>query len=521
MRLVAVWLAACSLTAQAAPALVYCADAEPDGFDSARSDLAATHRAAALPLYDRLFDLDAQGRPIAGLASAWTVSTDGRRYLLTLRRGVKFHRTAWFAPSRDFNADDVVWSLNRQLDPAHPGAKVAPAGFPGAISGAWTQLIRKVEKVADDRVSIELHRPYAPLPVLLASWQTSIVSAEYGARLAAAGRDAELAQWPVGTGPYQLERYERGATIRYRAHPDYFKGRAAIERLLFAIVPDPAVRVQKLRRGECQLVDGLKPLDQAAIKTDARLRLLSYRPQITSFLAFNTTRKPFEDARVRRALSIVIDRRALIAAVFEGAADSGLGPYSGKTLWGAGTSAAPAADLATARKLLAEAGFQDGFATAIWVRQGGGTSNLNPKLSAESIQADWARLGIRTEVVVMDGAELSRRTRQGEHAVVISGWMNSLDPDELYANLLSCEAARSSATRWCDPAFDKLLDQARADSDPARREQRYREAETRFIAESPWATLAYPYAVLAHRVELSGVTPSPAAPFRFERLRWK
>lgn len=520
------WLAALAAlallhAAQAAPALVFCADGDPDGFDSALSDTAATHRAAAYPLYNRLVGYaPASGALVPELAEKWTVSPDGRVWTFTLRSGVAFHATPWFKPSRPLDADDVVWSVRRQLDPRHPGAAAAPAGFPGAVSGNWAALIAAVDKLDARTVRFTLAKPYAPFPALLASWPFSIVSAEYGERLARAGQIGRLASEPVGSGPYQLLKYTRGATIRYAAHPGYFKGRAAIDKLIFSIDPDPAVRVQKLRSGECGLAESLRPQDIAALEGASRVAVRSYRPQITSFLAFNTRRKPFDDARVRRALSLAIDRQAIVRAVFDGRAETGLLPYSPKSLWGAPAQPPSGPDLAQARRLLREAGFPDGFATRIWARVGGGASNLNPRLTAELVQADWAKVGVKAEVVAMESAELGRRGRAGEHDTIISGWMNSTDPDELYANLLTCEAAASSTARWCDAAFDAEVEAARATPDRARRGKAYEAAARRFAAEMPWAVLAYPFATLAHDKRLTGVAPSPAMPFQFDRLAW-
>ncbi|QDQ28103.1 ABC transporter substrate-binding protein [Chitinimonas arctica] len=514
-------LLAGSAALAASPPLVVCVDSDPDGFDSALSDTAATHRAAAYPLYNRLVAYAPGTAALQPeLAQSWASSADGLQWTFKLRRGVVFHRSAAFQASRPFNADDVLWSVQRQLDPKHPGAAAAPAGFPGAVAGNWSELIRAVVKLDDYTVRFDLTRPYAPLPALLASWPFSIVSAEYGERLAQRGQLAKLASEPIGTGPYQLLKYDKGAIIRYAAHPGYFKGPVAIGKLIFSIQADASVRVQKLRRGECQLADSLRPQDKAALAGDSRLAVRAYLPQITSFLAFNSQRKPFDDARIRRALSLAIDRAAIVRAVYEGQADTGLWPYSGKALWGVPSGAAPAPDLAQARRLLKEAGYPNGFDTQIWARVGGGASNVNPRLTAELVQADWAKLGVRAKVVAMESAELGRRGRLGEHDTIISGWMNSLDPDELYTNLLTCQAATTSTARWCDPAFDAEIAFAQAGSDRAARDKAYRSAAARFVTAAPWAVLAYPYAGLAHDKRLLGVQPSAAAPYQLERLRW-
>jgi len=506
----------------AAPALVFCSDASPDGFDSALSDTAATHRAAAYPIYNRLVGYaPGSAKLVPELAESWVESNGGRVWTFTLRHGVAFQHTAWFAPTRTFNADDVLWSVLRQIDPQHPGAAEAPAGFPGAVAGGWAKLIKSVERIDDYTVRFALNEPYAPFPGLMASWPFSIVSAEYGAQLAATGKLAQMATEPVGTGPYQLAKYERGSAIRYAAHGGYFRGAPAIDKLIFSITPDPTVRVQKLHTGECSLVESVKPQDIAALSRDARVTVREYHPQFTSFLAFNARHKPFDDARVRRALSLAIDRRVIARAVFDGHARPGWLPYAPDSLWGAPEVAAPEPDAEAARKLLSEAGYPDGFATTIWAASGGGQNNANPRLTAELIQADWAKIGVRGSVVTMDAAELGRRGRKGEHDTIISGWRNSLDPDELYANLLTCQASASSTAHWCDADFDKLIEDARETPDLAARTRDYEQAAQRFLGAAPWAVLAYPTAAVVYSSKLTGVEPSSAMPFSFEHLRWK
>lgn len=127
---------------------------------------------------------------------------------------------------------------------------------------------------------------------------------------------------------------------------------------------------------------------------------------------------------------------------------------------------------------------------------------------------------MKARIVLLDAAELGRKGRNGEHDTIISGWRNSLDPDELYANLLTCDAAATSTARWCDTDFDKFIDAARATPEQAARSRDYSQAAQRFLDQMPWAALAYPGAAVAANVRLQGVVPGPAAPFMFDRLHW-
>src|SRR5262249_12567599 len=125
-------------------------------------------------------------------------------------------------------------------------------------------------------------------------------------------------QEPVGTGPFILVKYEKDATIRYKANPDYFGGKQKIANLVFAITKDATVRKAKLEAGECDVAYSPNPVDLPAIKANPKLEVLSGAGMNVGYLAFNTMKKPFDDKRVRQALSMAIDREAILKNVFQG-----------------------------------------------------------------------------------------------------------------------------------------------------------------------------------------------------------
>ena len=255
--LAAVVLGASALAAGAAHArtLVYCSEGSPEGFDPAPYTAGTTFNASSRPVYNRLAEFDrGTTNVIPGLAESWEASADGLEFTFKLRKGVKFHTTSYFTPTRDFNADDVIFSFTRQWKTDHPWnqytAGISWEYFTGMDMPA---LLKDIVKVDDYTVKFVLTRPEAPFIANLAMDFASILSAEYAAKLEADGKKELMNQQPVGTGPFMFVDYQKDAVIRYKAHPDYMHGKQPIDDLVFAITTDASVRTQKLKAGECHV----------------------------------------------------------------------------------------------------------------------------------------------------------------------------------------------------------------------------------------------------------------------------
>ena len=179
-------------------------------------------------------------------------------------------------------------------------------------------LIKSIDKLDDYTVRFTLNRPEAPFLADLAMDYASILSAEYGDKLLKADKPEQLDLVPVGTGPFQRVAYQKDAVIRYRAHPDYWKGKAPIDNLIFAITPDASVRYAKLKAGECHVMPFPNPADLEAMREDKSIKLLEREGLNVGYLAFNTQKKPFDDKRVRQALNLAINKQAIIDAIFPG-----------------------------------------------------------------------------------------------------------------------------------------------------------------------------------------------------------
>ena len=181
-------------------------------------------------------------------------------------------------------------------------------------------------------MKITLNAPDAPFVSNLAMDFASILSAEYADKMAAAGTKETVDTDPIGTGPFEFVSYKKDAFIRYKAFDDYWEGRPKIDKLVYAITVDPSVRYQKLKAGECHIMPYPNPADLDAMRKDKNINLLSQEGLNVGYLAFNTERKPFTDKRVRKALSMAINKQVILDVVFKGAGSAAKNPIP-PTMW--------------------------------------------------------------------------------------------------------------------------------------------------------------------------------------------
>jgi dipeptide transport system substrate-binding protein len=496
-----------------AKTLTVCTEASPDGFDYSLFHANSTADASSEALYNRLVEFEpGTTRLVPALAERWDISADGKTYTLHLRAGVAFHTTPWFKPTRPLTADDVVYSFNRQIDTRHPWHGQPRQGWYYATAMQFGQLVKSVTAVDARTVRIELTRPEAPFLADLAMGFLSVLSAEYAQQLQAAGRMEDMNLKPVGTGPFIFRSYVKDAVVRYDAHPGYFRGKVALDKLIFSISPDAATRLQRLKAGECDI--GLYPMPQTwdEIRRDTRLQLLTGPGLVTTFVGLNVEHKPLNDRRVRQALGLATDRAAIAKAVYGGAASPAGNPYP-PTQWSYDDKAGPASqDLAKARELLKAAGLPNGFALKLWIRAGAGATNPNPKATAELLQADWARIGVKVEVVTLEFGELLKRTRAGEHDATLLAWASDNgDPDNFLTPNFACAAVAggSNVSRWCRKDFDTLLAEAREVTDAGKRDALYRRAQAIYRDDAPWVPLSYPITAIATSRRVVGMKVSP------------
>ncbi|OJT33132.1 ABC transporter substrate-binding protein [Pseudomonas sp. FSL W5-0203] len=492
--LIAASLLACMPMAQAATTLVYCSEASPAGFDPSQYTSGTDFDASAETVFNRLTQFKRGGTEVEpGLATSWDVSKDGLTYTFHLRDGVKFHTTDHFIPTRNFNADDVLFTFNRLLDADSPFRKAYPSESPYFTDMGLNTTIKSVEKLDEHTVRFNLNTVDASFVQNLAMSFASVQSAEYAAQLLKQGKAEQINQQPVGTGPFVFKRYQKDSQIRYVANKQYWKPEdVKLDNLIFAITPDAAARLQKLKAGECQVSGYPRPADIEMMKQDPNLRVLQQAGFNLGFLAYNVTHPPLDQLKVRQALDMAIDKPAIIKAVYQGAgqlAQNALPPAQ----WSYDPTIHDAPyDPTKARLLLKEAGVAPGTTINLWAMTVQRASNPNARMSAQMIQQDWAKVGIKANIVSYEWGEYIKRTKNGEHDAMIYGWTgDNGDPDNWLGVLYSCAAVKgSNYAKWCNPAYDKLVQQAKVSSDREQRIKWYQQAQKILKEQVPITPIA-------------------------------
>lgn len=501
--------------------LVFCSEGSPAGFDPGQHTTSTDFDASTNTVYNELVQFRRGTLDLEpALATSWDISADQRTYTFHLRGGVKFHTTAWFRPTRDFNADDVLFTFNRMLHADDPFRKAYPASFPYFSDLGFDRNIESIEKVDALTVRFRLKEPDVIFVRNLAMSFASILSAEYAEKLGAAHREADINQLPVGTGPFVFRSYQKDALIRYDANPGYWRpDDVKLAHLIFAITPDPAVRIQKLASGECQVSVFPRPADLEVLKRNAALTAVSGVGFNVGFVAYNTQHAPLNQVEVRRALDMAIDKPAIIQSVFSGNATIASNPMP-PAQWSYNKQLKDAPyDPAKAKALLAQAGFPNGFEISLWAMPVQRPYNPNAQLMAQLIQQDWAKIGVRAKIVSYEWGEYNRRAKQGgEHDAMLYGWSgDNGDPDNWLGTLLGCDAVHgSNVSKWCDPAFNALIDKARAAANVDERTALYQQAQVIFKQQVPYTPIAHSIVSLPVSKRVKGLAFSPLGSHRFE-----
>ena len=521
--------------------IIYCSESNPVTFNPQLDTSSTTSDASSHQLYDRLLDFDPDsGRIVPSLASSWLVSDDGLTYAFQLRKDVWFHTTGYFEPSRNFNADDVIFSIDRWRLKSHPYHYVSGGSYPYFESIGIAQNIASVERVNGYRVEITLKRRDSSFLANLATDFAVILSKEYATELAQAGTPSKIDQLPIGTGPFKFESYRKDHFIKYLRHDNYWRTQThevkgsdlatelqnvsekqkitQVEQLIFDITPRSSLRLAKLMTGECDATAFPAQTELEVIRTEDDLTLAEKPGLNVGFWAFNTQRPPFDNPDVRRALAAAIDKNTLLEAVYFDSATRA------KTLLPAATWAFQndADDTAynpvLARKLLADAGIAPGFSMTIWAMPVERAYNPNATKMAELIQRYLRDIGVEATIVSYDWATFRRHLQEGLHDSVLIGWSaDNGDPDNFYRPLLSCGAIPSGTNRamWCNDDYDKLLNEALQTDDIDERSAIYKQVNRLLYERLPVVPIAHAYRYQAYRNELKGMTINPFGGVRF------
>jgi peptide/nickel transport system substrate-binding protein len=442
----------------------------------------------AVHVFSRLVERDARLRPVPGLAVSWRPLED-RLWEFRLRSGVKWH------DGRDFTADDVAFTIGRV--PNVPNS-------PGSLAG-YVRSITRVEVV--DPLTVRLHTagPHPSLPNDLTF--VAIVSRHAGE--GATTEDYNSGKAAIGTGPYKLQRFQPGASVELTRNDAYFGGPEPWERVNLRIIPQAGARSAALLSGDVDVIDEVSSNDVLALQRNRQVTIAETQstrlvflqpnfattgslPDVTDTSGQPLAANPFRDLRVRRALSLAIDRDAIVARVMEGrGTPSGqwlpAGFYSSNP-----TVGVPPYDPDQARKLLAEAGFPQGFRLTLHTPT---DRFANDSRIAQAVAQMWTRLGVQTAVDAVPYAAFSARASRQEYGMWLHSWASSTGEASYFlSNVVSTvdRAKRAGAANWSrysNAALDALTERSFTLLDPDARERVLQDAVKMVADEGPMIPL--------------------------------
>lgn len=469
---------------------------DPDVLDPTLSrSLAARQVFAAL--CDKLLDLDAEGRLVPQLATAWRWEEEGRALVLALRPGVRFHDGA------AMDAAAVVAGLRRHLD--------TPASTRRGEMGP----LREVVATGPLEVTLRLEQPFAPLLAALSDRAGMIVSPR------AAGRvNQDFAREPLCAGPFRFVRRVAQDRIELERFVDYWDaGRIHVDRLVYRPITDSTVTAANLRAGTLDIAERVAATDLPELGADRRVRIAAAPSLNSVYIAVNVANGPRaatpfgRDPRAREALERAIDRQALVQVAFDGQYLPGNQSASPASPNYVAALAVPGRDLPRARALLREAGLEGRAKLRLSVPN---TSEYTQ--AAEVIQAMAAEAGIEVELQLVETATLLRQWTAGDFEALLIAWSGRVDLD---GNLWGFNACGESLNggRYCSAEADAALREGRTSVDPARRAAAYEAAMRVLLRDRPYIYLWHSRVLHGASSRLEGLRAYPDGLVRVQDLR--
>ncbi len=443
-------------------------------------------------MYNGLVAHDPNMKLVPELIESWMWS-DPTTLQVKLRPGVKFHNGA------ALTAEDIVFTFTRLMKDGAINGQTSPRkGLLGPT--------REVVKVDDSTVRFVLAEPWPVLPAMLTFQE--VVSQAFTENSGAAG----LATQENGTGPFRLVQWRRGDSLVLERFPDYFggapaiprAGEACIDRVIIKIIPENASRTAALLAGDVDIVNELPAHDIRNVEANRNTKVMAVNGTRTFFVALNNTRKPFDDVRVRRAANHALNRQLIIDKLLAGRATRLNGVMSPAAFGFNPDLPEYTFDPARAKALLAEAGYPNGIDVTL-------DADGPQKETAEAIAALLTQSGIRTKVAVGEGSQVRAKwspTGKKEGDMWIPSWGNaSLDPTDIFEPTLQT-GGRGNSAFYSNRQVDALLAAGGRETDTAKREAAYRQAQSIVNQDAPWIFLWLPQDLYGVSARLSGWSPA-------------
>lgn len=504
---------------------IFCSEGSPISFNPQLAGDGTSFDASSQTLYNRLVDFEPDSTNIIpSLAKSWTLSNGGRTVTFKLRKGVEFHSTDFFTPSRDFNADDVVFSFSRMLNTDHPYHKVGGGNYEYFKSIGLADMIQSVKRISDHAVQFDLAQPNSSLLASLAMDFASILSSEYAEHLGKTSQKEKIDTDPIGTGPFKFLDYLDKKKIRYAAHEKYFLGESAIKHLIFLITPDSNERVAKLKSNKCHLIKEPPPKFLPELSTMPSIKLVKNKGLNTGYIGFNLENPKLQNKKLRQAIGMAMNRRSYIESVYLGRAEIAKSPLP-SAIWGLGKNLKSIDyDVARAKELIEESGVDLPITLSLWTLPVSRPYNPNGQKMGEMMRNDLRQIGVDLRLSTSSWPDFLEKSRQGKHELIEYGWSSDNgDPDNFLYTLLSCNGAKgkSNVARFCNKEYDRLVTKARFVFTKKERKALYKKALKIFREELPWIPIAHANVYRAMSSDVVGYVARPLGTESFYGLSLK
>lgn len=444
---------------------------------------------------EALYDWDvANGEYVPRLATALPeISEDGKTYIIPLRKGVKFH------DGTTFDAHDMVYSFNRFMNPDNQSYLLKKY-----------EIVESVEAVDDYTFKITLNTPDNAFMAKLQARDVCPVSKE---AVEAAGEDYGT-KVVVGTGPFKFVEWLPGDRIVIERFDEYWQeGKPLLDKVVFKIIPEEATALMQLRLGEVHIMEDVARKDIATLEEDENVIVELVTSIQHEQIYLNTARPPFDDLRVRQALSHAIDRQAIIEGVFEGYGEISPGPYhpwfwTHNPEWEQPYPYNPE----RARELLEEAGYGPGNPLKFELMATNQDMFVDQSLMVQAFMAD---VGAEVEVLPLDKSTLFdriyvRKAYEGKPEMfqaALEDWGSSMVDPESAAERLFTSDSGSNKCFYNNPEIDKLFEEVNLANTLQEQKEIYYKTEEIIAKDVPTVWICNPKDATAFRKNVKGFTP--------------
>jgi peptide/nickel transport system substrate-binding protein len=463
-------------------------DADPPKLDPKYST-ALVDRMVFQSLFDKLVDLDENGKIVPMLAEKWEISSDKKTYTFKLRQGVKFH------DGTDFNAEAVKFNLERDMDK-------------DSTRRTELQEVDKVTVVDPYTVKIELKKPFAPFLSILTDRAGMMVSP---AAVEKYGKD--FMNHPVGTGPFMFQEHLKGSSVVLVKNPNYWKaGYPKLDKVVYKVISDANVALMNLKSGEVDITNKFPYKEIENAKKDSKIGVIDEAGEAYRGFHLNVSKAPFNQKELREAVDLLIDRDAIVKVALNGAGSPGHSPFVPSQFAYGDSDKAEKPDLAKAKALLAKAGKPDGFSFTLKID----TQPVNQQIG-QMIQNMLKPAGIQVNLQKVEFGTLLEQAKSGDFEAVMIGWSGRPDPDQNIYDF-TVTGGFNNYSKYSNQEVDKLLDDARVETDESKRKAIYDQVMKILNEEVPYVYLYHDHNVFGISKSVHGFKYVPDGLIRTAEL---